>query len=350
MTSVKIGKNTIGLGALPFIVAEMSGNHNQSLEKALEIVKAAASSGVQALKIQTYTPDTMTLNLNSGDFLIEDKNSLWCGRTLYDLYGEAYTPWEWHQPIFDCAKAHGIIPFSTPFDNTAVDYLEDMGVLCYKIASFENTDLPLIRYTASTGKPVIISTGMATEDEIAEAVTTARDAGCKEIVLLKCTSSYPASAANANLATIEDMRKKYACEVGLSDHTMGIGVAVAAVSFGASFIEKHFTVSRSEGGVDSAFSMEPQEMSALVQESRKAFNAIGQVQYGPSDAEIPSLAFRRSLYIVEDLKEGDVLTSSNVRSIRPGAGLAPKYIDNVLGKTVVKDVEKGTALNWDLLQ
>jgi N-acetylneuraminate synthase len=347
---IKIGNREIGPQRAPFIIAEMSGNHNQSLERALEIVEAAAKTGAHALKIQTYTPDTMTLDLDEREFHINDPNSLWAGSSLYKLYGEAYTPWEWHKPIFDRARELGIIPFSTPFDDTAVDFLESLDVPCYKIASFENTDLPLIRRVAATGKPLIISTGMATVAELDETVRAAREAGCKELILLKCTSTYPATAANTNILTIPHLRELFDCEVGLSDHTMGVGVSVASVALGATVIEKHFTLNRTDGGVDSTFSMEPAEMAQLVEESERAWHALGRVSYGATEAEQKSIVFRRSLYVVQDLKAGDVLTKDNVRAIRPGQGLPTKYLDVILGKTLKKDVKRGTGINWNLIK
>ncbi|MGZ8175363.1 pseudaminic acid synthase [Methylobacter sp.] len=347
---VKIAGRSIGRCHAPFIIAEMSGNHNQSLERALEIVDAAAKTGAHALKIQTYTPDTMTLDLDEREFHISDAKSLWAGASLYQLYGEAYTPWEWHKPIFDRARERGIIAFSTPFDDTAVDFLESLDAPCYKIASFENTDLPLIRRVAATGKPLIISTGMATVAELDETVRAARGAGCKDLVLLKCTSTYPATPENTNILTIPHMRELFGCEVGLSDHTMGIGVSVAGVALGATVVEKHFTLNRAEGGVDSTFSMEPDEMAQLVLETERAWQALGQVSYGPTEAERKSLQFRRSLYIVQDLKAGDVLTRENVRAIRPGLGLPTKYLEQLLGKSVKHTVKKGTALGWELIK
>lgn len=346
---VVIAGRKIGRGYSPFIIAEMSGNHNQSLKRALEIVEAAAKSGVHGLKIQTYTPDTMTIDLDEREFHISDPKSLWEGTSLYKLYGEAYTPWEWHKPIFDRARELGIIPFSTPFDDTAVEFLEDLDVPCYKIASFENTDLPLIRHVAATGKPLIISTGMATVAELDETVRTAREAGCKDLILLKCTSTYPATPEDTNILTIPHMRELFNCEVGLSDHTMGLGVSIASVAHGATVIEKHFTLNRADGGVDSAFSMEPTEMTQLVLETECAWQALGQVRYGPSKAEKKSIQFRRSLYVVKDIKAGDVLTRENVRAIRPGLGLPTKYLDKMLGKTVKQDVKRGTALGWGLI-
>ena len=346
---VKIANRLIGSGHAPFIIAEMSGNHNQSLERALEIVEAAAKTGAHALKIQTYTPDTMTLDIDEREFHISDPKSLWAGTSLYKLYGEAYTPWEWHKPIFDRARELGIIAFSTPFDDTSVEFLETLDVPCYKIASFEITDLPLIRRVAATGKPLIISTGMATVAELDDTVRAARDAGCKDLILLKCTSTYPATAQNTNILTIPHLRGLFGCEVGLSDHTMGIGVSVASVALGATVIEKHFTLSRADGGVDSAFSMEPAEMAQLVMETERAWQALGQVSYGSTEAEKKSLQYRRSLYVVKDLKAGDVLTQENVRAIRPGLGLPTKYMEVVLGKAVKHEIRRGTALTWALL-
>lgn len=344
----KISGRKIGADTPPFIIAEMSGNHNQSLERALEIVGAAAKTGAHALKIQTYTPETMTLNLDEREFHISDPKSLWAGTSLYKLYGQAYTPWEWHEAIFKRAKELGIIAFSTPFDNTAVDFLESLDVPCYKIASFENTDLPLIRRVAATGKPMIISTGMASIAELDDTVRAARQAGCKDLVLLKCTSTYPATADNTNILTIPHMRELFGCEVGLSDHTMGVGVSVASVALGATVIEKHFTLNRADGGVDSTFSMEPAEMVQLVLETERAWQAMGQVSYGATAAEEKSIVFRRSLYVVKDLQAGQVLTKDNVRAIRPGLGLPTKYIEQVLGKTVKRPVQRGTALSWDM--
>ena len=343
-----IAGRKIGLDAPPFVIAEMSGNHNQSLDRALAIVEAAAKTGAHALKIQTYTPDTMTLNLRSGDFFISDPGSLWKGTTLYDLYAEAMTPWEWHAPIFAHARKHGIIPFSTPFDASSVDLLEALDVPCYKIASFENTDLPLVRRVAATGKPLIISTGMATIAELDETVRTARAAGCRDLVLLKCTSTYPATPENTNIRTIPHLRTLFGCEVGLSDHTMGLGVSVASVALGATVIEKHFTLSRADGGVDSAFSMEPAEMQALVVETARARDSLGTVSYGPTQAEEKSVRFRRSLYVTQDLAAGAVLTPDNLRAIRPGGGLPPKYLEVFMGRRVAHAVTRGTPVDWTL--
>lgn len=347
---MRIENRKIGRDEPPFVIAEMSGNHNQSLERALEIVEAAAKTGAHALKIQTYTPDTMTIDLDEREFHISDPNSLWAGTSLYKLYGEAYTPWEWHKPIFDRARELGIIPFSTPFDESSVDFLESLDVPCYKIASFENTDLPLIRRVAATGKPMIISTGMASIAELDDTVRAARGAGCKDLILLKCTSTYPATAQNTNILTIPHLRELFDCEVGLSDHTMGVGVSVASVALGATVVEKHFTLSRADGGVDSTFSMEPAEMGQLVVETERAWQALGHVSYGATEAEKKSVQFRRSLYVVKDIKAGELLSRENVRAIRPGLGLPTKYFDVLMGKKVVRDVKRGTAVQWDLLE
>ena len=337
-------------GQKPFIIAEMSGNHNQSLERALAIVDAAAAAGVDAIKIQTYTADTMTLDIDTGEFFIADKDSLWKGESLYHLYEKAHTPWEWHKPIFDRCKEHGIMGFSTPFDDTSVDFLEELGVPCYKIASFENVDLPLIRKVARTGKPIIASTGMTTVSELADLVRTARDNGCADLTLLKCTSSYPSSPEGTNLRTIPHMRELFRCDVGLSDHTLGIGVGVASVALGATVIEKHFTLSRADGGVDAAFSLEPGEMAQLVRECRAAALAMGEVRYEMAEQEKKSLQFRRSLYIAEDMRAGDVLTEKNLRRIRPGHGLSPKHYDALLGRQVKCDVKRGTPVSWALVE
>ena len=347
--SIDIGGKKIGKNCPPFVIAEMSGNHNQSLDQALKIVEAAAAAGAHALKLQTYTADTMTLAIDSNEFFISDETSLWKGNSLHNLYSQAYTPWEWHAPIMARAAALGMVCFSSPFDASAVDFLESLKVPAYKIASFENVDLPLIRKVARTGKPMIISTGMATAAEIDEAVRAAREAGCHDLVLLKCTSTYPATPANTNLSTVSNMRELFSCEIGLSDHTLGIGVSVAAVALGASVIEKHFTLRRADGGVDSTFSLEPEELRALVVETERAWQALGVVSYGPSEAEKRSLVFRRSIYIAEDVKAGEVLTEANLRSIRPGFGLPPKYYDTLLGRRVNRDVKMGTPMSWDLI-
>ena len=349
MADIKIGPFTIGFGHKPFVIAEMSGNHNQSLDRALAIVDAAALTGVQAMKIQTYTADTMTLDLDRDEFFIKDPKSLWNGTSLYKLYQQAYTPWEWHKAIFDRCREKGMVGFSTPFDSTSVDFLETLGVEVYKIASFENTDLPLIRKVAATGKPVIISTGMASIAELDETVRAAREAGCKDLVLLKCTSTYPATPANTNILTIPHLRELFDCQVGLSDHTHGVGVSVASVALGATVVEKHFTLRRADGGVDSTFSMEPEEMKSLVVETERAWQSLGRIVYGASEAEKPSLQFRRSLYITEDMRAGEVITEKNLRAIRPGKGLPPKFMAQFLGKKVKSDIVRGTPLSWDLI-
>lgn len=341
---IVMGERPIGRDHSPFVIAEMSGNHNQSLERALAIVEAAARAGAHALKIQTYTPDTMTLNVAEGEFLITDPFSPWHGKTLYQLYEEAHTPWAWHQPIFERARALGLIVFSTPFDETAVDFLETLEVPAYKIASFENADLPLIRKVASTGKPMIISTGMATLAELDLTVRAAREAGCRDLILLKCTSTYPASPEDSHLMTLPHMRSLFDCEVGLSDHTLGVGVAVAAVALGATVIEKHFTLDRAEGGVDAAFSMEPAEMAQLVQETQRAWLAMGRVHYGPTKAERASIIFRRSVYVSQDIPAGGVLSRDNIRIIRPGLGLPPAEYESVLGKRVNRNLRRGEPL------
>lgn len=349
MKTIKVADKYIGKEYPPFIIAEMSGNHNQSLERALVIVEAAAKSGAQALKLQTYTADTMTLDLSNDEFSIHDSQSLWQGESLYNLYQQAYTPWEWHKPIFDRCSELGMIGFSTPFDERAVQFLESLDVQMYKIASFENTDIPLIRKVASTGKPMIISTGMATVAELDETVREARAAGCEDLILLKCTSTYPATPINTNIQTIPHLRDLFDCQVGLSDHTMGIGVSVASVAMGATVIEKHFTLNRSDGGVDSTFSMEPEEMHALVIESERAWQSLGHISYGPTEKEKSSLQFRRSLYITEDMLAGEIMTTANLRAIRPGLGLPPKYYSKLLGKCIKSNVKKGTPLSWELL-
>lgn len=331
----------------PFIIAEMSGNHNHSLDRALEIVDAAAKAGVDALKIQTYTADTMTIDKSDGEFFISDKDNLWQGESLYSLYQKAYTPWEWHEAIFNRCKEQGILAFSTPFDFTAVDFLEKLNVPFYKIASFENIDLPLIRKVAQTGKPIIASTGMTTVAELDDLVRTARENGCQDLTLLKCTSSYPATPEGTNLLTIPHMKQLFNCTVGLSDHTLGIGAAVASIALGGMVVEKHFTLSRADGGVDAAFSLEPDEMAQLVKECNSAYQALGHISYEVTEQEKKSVQFRRSLYFVEDMKAGDIITEKNMRSIRPGLGLSPKYYDELLGKTVRCDVKRGTAVSWE---
>ena len=346
---LKIADREVGPSARPYLIAEMSGNHNQSLDRALAIVDAAARAGADAVKLQTYTAETMTLDVHAPGFVIDDPKSLWAGRQLFDLYKEAYTPWEWHDAIMARSASHGMHCFSTPFDETAVDFLESLGVPAYKIASFENTDLPLIRKVASTGKPMIISTGTATLAEIDDAVRAARGAGCRDLVLLKCTSTYPSTPANTNVLTIPHLRAMFGCEVGLSDHTMGVGAAIAAVAHGATVIEKHFTLRRADGGVDSTFSLEPEELKSLVVETERAWQSLGGVAYGPTEAEKKSLVFRRSVYIAEDVKAGETLTRKNLRCVRPGLGLPPKYYDLLLGRRVNADVKKGAPMDWNLL-
>jgi pseudaminic acid synthase len=348
-STVTIGARDIGLRSPPFVIAEMSGNHNQSLERAFQIVDAAASAGAHAVKLQTYTADTITLDVRTEEFQISDENSLWNGTSLHELYQLAHTPWEWHGPIMQRAKLRGLLCFSSPFDESAVEFLESLNVPAYKIASFENNHLPLIRKVAATGKPMIISTGMGSIAELDEAVCTARDAGCSQLVLLKCTSTYPASPRNTNVLTIPHMRELFGCEVGLSDHTMGIGAAIAAVACGASVIEKHFTLCRADGGVDSAFSLEPAELAMLVEESERAWLSLGAVTYGPTDAEKQSLMFRRSLYVAEDMRRGEKFTRISLRVVRPGNGLHPRFYEQLLGKPVIRDVRKGTPVDWSII-
>ncbi len=347
MNDIKIAHHTIGIHHKPFIIAEMSGNHNQSLKRALEIVDAAAAMGADAIKLQTYTADTITMK---GAYTIDDKNSLWDGKELYDLYSQAYTPWEWHKPIFDRATEKGMTAFSSPFDETAVDFLETLQVPCYKIASFENTDHILLKKVAQTGKPVIMSTGVANISDIEESVEVLKKNGCTNIILLKCTSTYPASAENTNLITIPFLLEKFNCTIGLSDHTMGIGVSIASVALGARVIEKHFTLRRSDGGVDSAFSMEPEELKLLVEETNKAFLALGKIQTAVQPAEEKNLFFKRSLYVIADMNKGDVFSKNNVHSIRPALGLHTKYFEDVLGKKAKAFIKKGTPLTFDLVE
>jgi pseudaminic acid synthase len=350
MDAIEIQGHRIASDAPPFIIAEMSGNHNQSLDRALAIVDAAAQAGVQALKIQTYTADTMTLNISEGAFFIEDPDSLWKGESLYSLYENAHTPWDWHAAIFERCRKQGVIGFSSPFDATAVDFLEKLDVPLYKIASFELVDIPLIRKVAATGKPVIISTGMASEMEIEDAVQAAREAGCQELILLKCTSSYPADASDSNLQTIPYLKARFGTHVGLSDHTLGTAVPVAATALGAEVIEKHFTLSRADGGVDSAFSLEPHELKQLVSDTRMAHRALGKAVLGASENEAKSLVFRRSLYACQDITPGEVLSMQNIRAIRPGLGLPPKHLDSVLGCKAVTQIKRGTPLAWNLIE
>ena len=334
------------IGRKPFIIAEVSGNHNQSVDRAKAIIKAAADAGAHAVKLQTYTADTMTLK---GAYVINDSNSLWNGRELYDLYVEAHTPWEWHKQLFEYARQLNIIIFSTPFDPTSVDFLESLNVPCYKIASFENTDHILLEKVAKTKKPVIMSTGVASIADIQESLQVLKDNGCENIILLKCTSAYPASPADANINTIPHMMKLYNTHVGLSDHTMGIGVSIAAVALGACVIEKHFTLCRADGGVDSAFSLEPDELKSLVKESEQAYHALGCVNYLLSEKEKNSLLFKRSLYVTADMKKGDIFSKANIRSVRPNIGLPTKYFKTIIGKKAKEDIKGGTPLNFNLI-
>jgi pseudaminic acid synthase len=328
----------------PFIIAEMSGNHNQSLDRALKIVDAAADAGASAIKIQTYTADTLTIK---GVFKITEKSSLWYGKDLHDLYDEAHTPWDWHKAIFEHAEKRGIICFSSPFDETAVDLLESLNNPIYKIASFEINHIPLLKYIAKTGKPVIMSTGASSLSEVAEAVNVLKREGCENLTLLKCTSTYPATAENSNLNTIPHLKELFNCEVGLSDHTMGIGVAVAAIAKGANVIEKHFCLDRSEGGVDSAFSLEPAEFKQLVIEAKTAYLALGKINYGITNDEKKVDAGKRSIYISEKINEGEVITTKNIKVIRPGFGLHPRYYTDVLGKKANKNLKIGQPLSFN---
>lgn len=338
---MKIANTDIGVKSKPFIIAEMSGNHNQSIDKAIKIIEVAAQCGAHAIKLQTYTADTITINQRGGLFDIKDEASLWKNRNLYELYEEAHTPWEWHEQLFKAAKDNGIICFSTPFDDTAVDLLEKLGAPAHKIASFENNHHPLLKKVAQTGKPVIMSTGATTLDDLKESVQVLKDNGCKDLVLLKCTSNYPSTPENSNLVTIPDMRNLFNCEIGLSDHTMGIGAPIAAVTLGASVIEKHFCLDRSEGGVDSAFSLEPAELKALVIETERAWLSLGEVQYGIQESEKKSLPFKRSIYVVKDIKAGEAFSKENLRVIRPGDGLHPRYFESLLGTIANKNFEAG---------
>ena len=346
INTIKIGNYSIGETNAPFIIAEMSGNHNQSIERAFQIVDAAAKAGAHAIKLQTYTADTITVK---GALQIQDEGSLWKGRELYDLYSEAYTPWEWHKPIFDYAISLGLIAFSSPFDITAVDFLESLDVPAYKIASFENTDHILLKKVAQTGKPVIMSTGVSTISDIDESVQVLRDNGCHDLIILKCTSTYPSTPENTNLSAIPLLRQLYNTQVGLSDHTMGIGTAVASVTFGATVIEKHFTLSRADGGVDSAFSLEPQELESLVTETQRAFQSIGKPFLGIQEAEKKSIKFKRSLFVVQDIKAGELFTTDNVQSKRPAFGLHTRYYDVILGQKAKQDISSGTPLIWDMI-
>ncbi|WP_265447732.1 pseudaminic acid synthase [Flexivirga meconopsidis] len=346
---IKIGKHQIGPDHRPFIIAEVSGNHDGSLDKALDIVRMVADSGAQAVKLQTYKPETITIDSDAPDFRLSDGHELWGGRTLWDLYQEAHTPWEWHEPIFELANSLGLECFSSPFDPTAVDLLESLDTPAYKIASSEIVDLPLIRLAASKGKPIIISTGMASISEIDAAVTAARSTGNEQIIVLSCTADYPADPEESNLRGIPVLRDAFGAHIGLSDHTPGIGAPLAAVALGAVVVEKHVTLAREGGGVDSSFSLEPAELASLVRESEVAWQCLGQPTIGAKESEREGLRFRRSLYVVQDVRAGDRVTTRNVRSIRPAGGLAPDLFDVVDGRTFSTDVARGTALTWDLV-
>lgn len=333
----------------PLIVAELSGNHNRSLDRALRLIDAAADCGVDAIKLQTYTPDTITLDVARDEFVVNNPQSVWHGRTLHDLYAEAHTPWQWHRPMIEHAVRRGLAWFSSPFDFTAVDFLAELGAPCFKIASPELVDLPLIRHAARTGRPLVMSTGMAALAEIGEAVAAARAAGASEVVLLKCTTDYPASPKNSNLRTMPDLARQFGCPSGVSDHTLGLGVAVAATALGAVLIEKHLTLARADGGPDAHFSLEPAEMKALVAECRAAWDSLGAVTYGPAEPERAYVRGRRSLYIAEDVRAGEPLTPRNLRSVRPGFGLPPKHYDELLGRTLKQAAPRGTPMRFDLL-
>lgn len=346
---IKINDFIISDETKPFVIAEMSGNHNQSIERAFEIIDAAASAGAHAVKLQTYTADTITLNQNKGLFNISDKNSLWNGKNLYQLYKEAYTPWEWHKELFDYAKKKNLIIFSSPFDESAVDFLETLDCPIYKIASFENNHFPLLKKVAATGKPVIMSTGISNLSDIYKSVNVLKSAGCKELVLLKCTSTYPASPENTNVRTIPVLKEIFKCIIGLSDHTMGIGASIAAISLGARVIEKHFTLRRADGGVDSAFSLEPDELKSLVVESERAFLSLGKIQFDITEAEKKSINFKRSIYVSSDIKKGEVFSEQNLKIVRPGDGLHPEFFEMLIGKKASSDISAGTPVNWNLI-
>lgn len=347
MTGIEISDRPIGVECPPYVIAELSANHNGKFETALRIIEEAKKAGVDAIKLQTYKPDTITLNSKSEEFKIH--GGLWDGRTLYDLYEEAHMPWDWHRPLFEHAHSLGITIFSSPFDRTAIDLLEDLNAPAYKIASFEAVDLPLIKYAASTGKPMIISTGMADAEEIEEAIAAAREGGCKQLAILHCVSGYPAPAEDYNLRTIPDMIERFGLVTGLSDHTLDNTTAITSIALGASIIEKHFTLDRSGGGPDDSFSLEPVEMASLCQGVRTAWQALGKVDYGRKSSELGNVKFRRSLYFVRALNAGDTVSADAVRSVRPGFGLPPKHFEAVLGKRVTQDVSVGTPVSWDLL-
>ncbi len=346
--SISINGRKIGPTYFPYIIAELSANHNGKFETAIKIIEEAKKAGADAVKLQSYTADTITLNSDSEEFQIH--GGLWDGKTLYQLYQEAHMPWEWHKPLFEHARKLGITIFSSPFDNTAVDLLEDLNAPAYKIASFEAVDLPLIKYVASTGKPMIISTGMADAEEIQEAIEAAREGGCKELAILHCVSGYPAPAEDYNLRTIPDMINRFGLVTGLSDHTLDNTTAIASVVLGASIIEKHFTLDRSGGGPDDSFSLEPAELSALCRDSKTAWSALGNVNYGRKSSEQGNVKFRRSLYFVKDMKAGEVITADCIRSVRPGFGLAPKHWDDVIGRRVTEDIMKNSPVSNELFE
>ena len=349
MVEFKISQRIIGDNHQPFIIAEMSGNHNGNIERALKLVKAAAESGVDALKLQTYTADTITMDQNGGLFDITDKDSLWYGKNLYQLYKEAHTPWEWHKEIFEYANSLGLIAFSSPFDESAVDFLEKLSVPAYKIASFESNHFPLLKKVAKTGKPILISSGASNLNELYESVQYLKKEGAKEIVVFKCTSTYPASAQNTNLYTIPVLKEIFSdCIIGLSDHTMGLGASVGAIALGARVIEKHFTLDRAEGGVDSAFSLEPSELKNLVVETNRTFLALGQVQLDTQKSELKSRQFKRSIYCIKDIQEGELFTTENLKVIRPGDGLEPKYYETILGLKSKSRILKGTPMSFNM--
>ena len=347
-SKIAIADRPIGIEYPPYVIAELSANHNGKLDTAMKIIDEANKAGADAVKLQTYTADTITLNSDAEEFQIH--GGLWDGKTLYQLYQEAHMPWEWHKPLFEHARTLGITIFSSPFDNTAVDLLEDLNAPAYKIASFEAVDLPLIKYVASTGKPMIISTGMADAEEIQEAIDAAREGGCKELAILHCVSGYPAPAEDYNLCTIPDMIARFGLVTGLSDHTLDNTTAIASVVMGAAIIEKHFTLDRSGGGPDDSFSLEPAELAALCRDSKTAWAALGKVDYGRKSSEQGNVKFRRSLYFVKDLKAGDVITADAVRSVRPGFGVAPKHFDSLLNRRLKRAVTRGTAIRWDHLE
>ncbi|MEO0443020.1 MAG: pseudaminic acid synthase [Pseudomonadota bacterium] len=344
---ISINGRKIGADHPPYIIAELSANHHGTMDTAIASIHAAKKAGADAIKLQTYTADTMTLNKRSAEFMIDD--GLWAGRNLYELYQQAHTPWDWHPILFETAAKLGITLFSSPFDTTAVDLLEALNTPAYKIASFEITDLPLIAYIAQTQKPMIISTGMASEEEIEEAVATAKDKGCKALAVLHCVSAYPAPAKDYHLQTLRHMSKKFGAVVGLSDHTLGLTTAICSIACGASIVEKHFTIDRSAGGPDDSFSIEPDELHTLCQQATVAWEALGQVNYGRKSSEQTNLKFRRSLYFVRDMQQGESISADHIRSIRPGFGLAPKYIDALIGKKVNRDIQSGTAVQWTLV-